>query len=239
MATSNDRSRARYGICLSDSCIKCKDKTIQIITGRKDFVCEECGKPLREVPRPLTAWEKHGKKIIGGVVALAIIGGAAAFITLGDNNGKAKSSPVPADSLEADSVKTAPVLPKDTTIVKDDAAKPAPDNTEKESAKSTAAKPEKEKSSHTGSGKAATTATTLQNGYGTVNLGYGKYKGELKNGKPHGHGTITFTSAHKIVASKDFVAQPGDRYEGEFRDGVVSGGIGDWYHDGDITSIKP
>lgn len=221
MATSNDRSRARYGICLSDSCIKCKDKTIQIITGRKDFVCEECGKPLREVPRPLTAWEKHGKKIIGGVVALAIIGGAAAFITLGDNNGKAKPSRVPADSLAADSVKT------------------ATDNTEKESAKSTAAKPEKEKSSHTGSGKATTTATTPQNGYGTVNLGYGKYKGELKNGKPHGHGTITFTSAHKIVASKDFVAQPGDRYEGEFRDGVASGGIGDWYHDGDITSIKP
>lgn len=55
MATSNDRLRARYGICLSDSCQKCKDKTVQIITGRKDFVCEECGKPLREVPRPQTA----------------------------------------------------------------------------------------------------------------------------------------------------------------------------------------
>ena len=43
MATSNDRLRARYGTCLSDSCQKCKDKTVQIITGRKDFVCEECG----------------------------------------------------------------------------------------------------------------------------------------------------------------------------------------------------
>ncbi len=35
MATSNDRLRARYGICLSDSCQKCKDKTVQIITGRQ------------------------------------------------------------------------------------------------------------------------------------------------------------------------------------------------------------
>ena len=73
MATSNDRLRARYGICLSDSCQKCKDKTVQIITGRKDFVCEECGKPLREVPRPQTAWEKNGNKIIGGIAVLAIV----------------------------------------------------------------------------------------------------------------------------------------------------------------------
>lgn len=88
MATSNDRLRARYGICLSDSCQKCKDKTVQIITGRKDFVCEECGKPLREVPRPQTAWEKNGKKIIGGIAALAIAGGATAFFVLGGDKDK-------------------------------------------------------------------------------------------------------------------------------------------------------
>ena len=239
MATSNDRTRARYGICLSDSCTKCKDKTVQIITGRKDFVCEECGKPLREVPRPLTAWEKHGKKVIGGVAALAIIGGATALFTLGGSNGKTDPSQVPTDSLPVDSGKTTHVQQKDTTNLKNKTADPNTDNTTKETATSTATKPEKEKNTQTGTNKVTSTETTQQNGYGTVNLGYGKYKGEIKNGKPHGHGTITFTSAHKIVASKDFVAQPGDRYEGEFREGVVSGGIGDWYHDGDITSIKP
>ena len=74
---------------------------------------------------------------------------------------------------------------------------------------------------------------------GPIRLGYGTYKGETRTGKPHGHGTITFTAPHKIVASKDFVAQPGDKFEGEFRDGIVSGGIGYWYHDGDITAVKP
>lgn len=238
MATSNDRLRARYGICLSDSCQKCKDKTVQIITGRKDFVCEECGKPLREVPRPLTAWEKHGKKVIGGVVALAVIGGATAYFTLGgsDNAKDAKDKPQaeqtqqtePKDTVKQDSAQTVKVEPVKEDVPKPDEPKPEPakeKNGKKEDAK--------EKSTTT-----ATSGTSVA-GTGSVRLGYGTYRGETRNGKPHGHGTITFTAAHKIVASKDFVAQPGDKFEGEFRDGIVSGGIGYWYHDGDITAVKP
>ena len=74
---------------------------------------------------------------------------------------------------------------------------------------------------------------------GGINLGYGIYRGESRNGQPHGHGTITYTRSHRIVASKDFVANPGDKFEGEFRDGMVSGGMGYWYHNGDITAVKP
>lgn len=75
---------------------------------------------------------------------------------------------------------------------------------------------------------------------GTINLGYGSYTGDLKNGKPHGHGTITYTATHQIVSSKDFVANPGDKFEGEFRNGNIEGGIGYWYHDnGEITAVKP
>ena len=72
---------------------------------------------------------------------------------------------------------------------------------------------------------------------GTVNLPYGSYTGDLKNGKPHGYGTITYTVSHRIVPSKDFVANPGDTFEGEFRDGQISG-IGYWKHDGNTTAIK-
>lgn len=74
--------------------------------------------------------------------------------------------------------------------------------------------------------------------YGTVNLGYGVYTGDLKNGKPHGHGTIKYKKAHKIVSSQDYVASPGDEFEGNFRNGVPSGGLGYWKHDGDVTGIK-
>ena len=81
--------------------------------------------------------------------------------------------------------------------------------------------------------------TTVKNGVGRVSLGYGSYYGELKNGVPHGHGTITYSKYTRIVNSKDFYAQRGDKFEGEFRNGKISGGIGYWHHDGDITTVRP
>ena len=74
--------------------------------------------------------------------------------------------------------------------------------------------------------------------YGTVNLGYGVYTGDLKDGKPHGHGTIKYKKSHKIVSSQEYVANPGDEFEGNFRNGIPSGGLGYWKHNGDITGIK-
>lgn len=236
MATSNDRQRARYGICLSDSCPKCKDKTVQIITGRKDFVCEECGKPLREVPRPQTTWEKHGKKVIGGIAAVAIIGGAAAFFTLGGGDDKApkKDSASQSQTEKVDTTQT--VATAEPTTDKADKA----ENTNEAQPTAQPAKQDQPEKVVTKTAPENTTKTSIPtSGNGSIKLGYGTYRGETKNGKPHGHGTITYTASHKIVASKDFVAQPGDKFEGEFREGNVSGGIGYWYHDGDITAVKP
>lgn len=76
------------------------------------------------------------------------------------------------------------------------------------------------------------------NGKGTVDLGYATYNGDLKNGKPHGYGILTYKKSHKIVSSKDFTAKPGDTFEGEFRDGKISG-LGYWKHDGNQTVVKP
>ena len=61
MATSNrgERLRYRYGICLNDNCSKCKSKEVQQIAARKELVCEECGKPLRECPPPKTGPSKN------------------------------------------------------------------------------------------------------------------------------------------------------------------------------------
>jgi hypothetical protein len=76
--------------------------------------------------------------------------------------------------------------------------------------------------------------------YGTVRLSYGTYKGELsKDGKPNGHGTITYSCAKRIVSSYDYVAQPGDTYEGDFRNGVISGGFGYWKHNGETVTLRP
>ena len=81
MATRHtDRIRYRYGICLNDNCEKCKSKEVQEIPARKEFVCPECGKPLRECPPPKKGGNTKLLAIIAGVVVLlAIIGCIIAF----------------------------------------------------------------------------------------------------------------------------------------------------------------
>lgn len=75
MATNRkEHLRFRYGICLNDGCSKCKSKEVQQISARKDFVCEECQKPLRECPPPKTFWQKYGKAVIGVCAALLAAG---------------------------------------------------------------------------------------------------------------------------------------------------------------------
>ena len=222
MATSNrnERVRFRYGICLNDKdCSKCKAKEVQQITARKEFVCEECGKPLRECPPPRSFWDKYGKLIIAAaVVVIAVIAVVCVmFIPGGKDEPQVEADTTQVDTVKVDTTKVDTV--KTEPVVEKPATEPEPVK-EPEPAK----EPKK--------------APVALNGRGTVNLGYGTYTGDLKNGKPHGYGTITYTKSTKIVSSKDFVASPGDTFEGDFRDGRISG-QGDWTHDGNQTVVKP
>ena len=58
----------------------------------------------------------------------------------------------------------------------------------------------------------------------TVNLGYGKYTGALKNGKPEGQGRIVYTQSHRIAKydDKGRVAQPGESVSGVFHNGEIT-----------------
>ena len=78
MATSSrSAERFKYGICLNDECPLCKEKKVQQIPMRKDLVCSECGKPLRECPPP----RKKGvdSKLIGIIAAILIVLAGAGF----------------------------------------------------------------------------------------------------------------------------------------------------------------
>ena len=57
---------------------------------------------------------------------------------------------------------------------------------------------------------------------GTLNLGYGKYVGEIVNGKPDGAGVLTYSKAQKVVSTKDVMAEAGERIEGVFENGKAS-----------------
>ena len=199
--------RARYGMCLNDQCSKAKAKEVQEISARKEFVCEECGKPLRECPPPPppTNW----LKIVLIVVVVAALGGGGWYFI----SSQGDKPPVEVN----DGPTTDSIAAVDTTAV------------------STGGSETKDPVETTGEGEQV---TKVIDGRGTVDLGYGTYTGDLKNGKPHGYGVITYKTSHKIVSSKDFVANPGDTFEGEFRDGRISG-LGYWKHDGNETAVKP
>lgn len=220
----------KKGICRNEECEMCDPSIIQE-ADEFNFVCEKCNQELFPVggttgPGPDGKWKKW--VIIGA--AVAVLGGGGAFFAFsgGDEAPKkeAKASVPKPPVQKPDTVKTE--NPKPATPTPDGGkgtSAPSAQPTNPQPAEPLTLAPSKPKS--------------VRNGSGSVNLGYGKYVGDLKDGKPHGHGTITYTKSHQIVSSKDFLANPGDKFEGEFRDGRISGGIGYWYHDGDITAIKP
>lgn len=197
----SERIRNRYGICLNDSCSKCKGKEVQEIPARKDFVCAECGKPLRECPPPRSWWDKNGKKVIGGVVVALLAGGGAAFALLG--GGEEKTAPEP-EVVVIDTVPAQkPEVPAEEVQEKKEPAAPAVKEAPKKVAKKPAHMPgERYK--------------------GTLDLGYGKYAGDIVDGQPDGAGVLTYTKQQKVVSTKDVVAEPGERIEGVFENGKAS-----------------
>lgn len=102
MSTSSRNTHLlfRYGQCLNDGCSKCKSKEIQEIPARKDFVCQECGKELREVQRPRSWWEKYGKVTSAAVAAVVVIGGGVTWLA---TSGSDSENPVQENVAASDS----------------------------------------------------------------------------------------------------------------------------------------
>lgn len=82
-SNSSNRERLKYGVCLNEECSKAKAKEVQAISMRKELVCSECGKPLRECPPPKS--KGNAGKYIGiaaGVLAVLGGGGYGAYYLL-------------------------------------------------------------------------------------------------------------------------------------------------------------
>ena len=215
MAERNtDRVRFRYGICLNDNCEKCKSKEVQEIPARKDFVCAECGKPLRECPPPKK--DGNGKLIgiiAGTVVVLAIIGGIIAMSGSGEET--PKQEPVTVAPVDSDSIKAAQIAAENQRL-KDSLAAVEAAKAEKKEA------PVKE----TQPAPAPKPAPNPAAKSGSKNLGYATFKGSWPNDV---NGRMVFTSSH-VIDSKDpkkRVAEAGDYVIGEWADGHLVQGI--WY----------
>lgn len=198
----------KVGTCVNIDCDNYK-QDVEVEPGG-EFECPICHQPLREKATGPAPDPDPRMRILLIVAAVLVLGGGGYGLYSYLNGDKEPETVVEQPKP------VAPETPKDTATVAPEEPKvvtPEPKRVDP--------KP-----------------TTPQNGRGTVDLGYGTYTGDLKNGKPHGYGTITYKKEQKIVPSKDFVAQPGDTFEGEFRDGRISG-LGYWNHNGNKTAVKP
>ena len=206
---SKSNERFRYGMCLNDECPCCKEKKLQQISMRKDFVCEECGKELREA-RPPKRKPKWPIFVGIGAVAVVIIVLCVVLIPGGDRSEVVEPTPVEnTDSIAAeaekarlDSIRAAEAEQARLDSIEN--AKGGNDGTKR---------PEKPEGTKEPKGS----------------LDYGKWSGAWKNGQPNGTGTMTYTK-ERLIDSRDpkkRVAQPGDYIIGEYSNGRLV--QGKWY----------
>lgn len=202
----NNQERNRYGVCRNDACSKSKDKEPQVIPTRKEFVCSECGRPLREVPRPKTTWEKYGAIIVVAIALVAIATGGYFIFSCKDKE-KVGSSTLTSDNTSVDSSEV---------IVNDD---PSQDiQNEAEDVPTSTMDAPKEESKVVEPSRSAEQPTS-----GSLKLSYGNYSGAVKGGYPHGQGRLTYTTSRQINRNdiKGRTANAGDYVIGEFYNGFV------------------
>ena len=201
--SSRSAERFKYGICLNDECPECKAKKVHQIPMRKDLVCPECGKPLRECPPPNQGGNKKLIAIVAGVVVVLGIGGGIFALSGGDEGTTTPPQGLGPDTtivekVDSDSIKAAQLA----------AAEAAKQQAEEEAKKEDVKKPQP------------------PTGGGSKDLGYATFKGSWPNAV---NGRMIFKSSH-VIDSKDpkgRVAEAGDYVIGEWADGHLVQGI--WY----------
>lgn len=195
------------GVCHNyEGCDMASEKVVQEVE-KSNFVCQECGKPLYPVKQQTQPWwKKHQRELTLGAGVLIIGGGITGGILAfsGDKEEPAKE-PAKVQTEQVDSTKV------DSVVAHPQAEDPKAAEPKAEEPKVDVPKVKQP----AGGGGVSSTSK---------NLGYGKYEGAMKNGQPHGTGTIYYTTRHQVVPSKDIYADSGDYVTGSFRDGkLVSG----------------
>ena len=194
------------GVCHNyEGCDMASEKVVQEVE-KSNFVCQECGKPLYAVKQQTQPWwKKHQRELTLGAGVLIIGGGiTGGILAFGGDKEEPVKEPEKVPTEKVDSTKV------DSVVV----PPPAP---EPKTGKSKEKEPKVDGPKATAGGNSAASSTSK-------NLGYGNYEGAMKNGQPHGTGTIYYTTRHQVVPSKDIYAESGDYVTGSFRDGkLVSG----------------
>lgn len=222
----------KWGICTNPSCPNYRQK---IPIERGDLICpnEECKKPLSPcAPPPVKKnfFQKWGKQTLAAFLVIAILGGGGFFGYNSWQKSKQRKAEELArlDSLRLDSIEKAKA--DSIALAEADSAarmQAIADSIEKARLDSIElARLDSLRLDSIEKAKADSIAKSkkrIGGATGTKNLGYGTYKGEMKNGLPHGTGTLTFSTSHVIDSrdAKGRMAEKGDYISGLFYEGHV------------------
>lgn len=212
-----ERQLVRYGQCLSENCEKAKNKEIQQIPMRKEFICEECGKPLLEV-QPQRSWfDKNRKVVIMAIVAVIVIGGGVVWFS---NSGE---NPVPQVKATTDSVVVKQIDTTNTT----EQTNVSVALEEKQSTNDVAPSQSEQKSTTKSISSKPKAETASSN---SASLKCGKYEGPMAGGKPNGIGGTIYVTSSYTIDLKDgnggkVALEAGDRVSNtKFKNGVLQQG---------------
>lgn len=122
-----DRNRFKFGICSNRDmngegrkCPKCESGEIFKIRATEDFVCPECGEPLKEVPGPKTG----GKKLYIIIAAVLIVLAGVVYFLYSGNSENNVTDNEPEEQI-TDSTQVVPVnSASDRKVKADDSVRP-------------------------------------------------------------------------------------------------------------------
>lgn len=217
---ANQKKDVKKYICINfGACKKADDKEVieidamDTLSGTPSCPC--CHQnTLQELPPVKTLPWKY---ILAGVAAVAVIGGGIYGFTAGNSKTETPKGP-----------NTTKVTGGEPNTTKVKGGEPNTTKVEGGEPNTTKVKDEEPNTTKVKGGESNTTkvkggGTPNGGNSGTVNLGYGKFSGSLKNGKPNGMGTLRYTTAH-IIDSRDpkgRMAEAGDYVTGEWKDGKM------------------
>lgn len=212
----------KKGICPNrEICEKAQNKEIQE-RDLLDFVCEECGHELEEYHEPVKKKRPVALYAAIGVVAVVVIAVVIYLLCA------PKSEVVYPETLVAETDSTEIVTSDTVAAVTEtvaDTVESTVDTTHVAVDTVAVVAPieelpvveEKKAPAPTHSAAPKSQVTTPSN----HNLGYATWTGGMRNGNPHGNGTMTYTQSRTIDSrdSKNRVAQSGEYVIGEWDNG--------------------
>jgi len=170
--------------------------------------------------------DKSFLSIIIGVSAVAVIAVIAVILLM---NREPKSAPVQDSELvAADTLSVDSSAPENQVA---EAATPAgaqPETPATEPAKQEAATSKPQNAQNEPAASAPRQEPKAEVREGTLSLGYGTWRGGIRNGKPDGKGRLTFSSTHRVDRSSSQEANPGDYFVATYDNGsLISGKLYD------------